>query len=226
MRFRPPAASSTQPGPRLPETKLKLPALPLAGWLGIFISFTGWVVIATFWPVQAAQAGFSTTVKGGVEFAFALSQALAALIIAVTVPGWYHRPAWLWLWAGCGAAGMLVFAFTHTAWLLVGGGMLYGIYTGSGFIYMVYHSMLDQTRSIKRVAINEVIVGGCFLVGPVLGNLLFSGGESFKSLYIAMAAIVCAGVAVQVGVALKTNRISLGEIPSGRKSLGGDAAGE
>lgn len=172
------------------------PALPLSGWLGILIGFTGWIVITTFWPVQAATAHFSTVIKGGVEFAFAITQALTALVVSL-FGGWYHKPKSLLLVAGFGVAGIFIFALCHTPWFFILGSSLFGIYTGVCFVYLVYHAMLDREKSIKRVAVNEITVGATFLIGPVIGNSLLGCLQTVGHAYMAVGVMIAVGAIIQ-----------------------------
>ena len=43
--------------------------------------------------------------------------------------------------------------------------LLYGLYTGSMFSALVYHAMVDESKAVQRVAVNETLVGVCLLLG-------------------------------------------------------------
>jgi MFS family permease len=104
-------------------------------------------------------------------------------------------------------AGFLIFAFGHHPAGFVVAGFLYGIYTGSCFIYMVYHAMLEQERAIQRVAINEICVGVSYAIGPLLGTGLLGRLHSFSRAYVIMAAIILLGVLLQTIIAFYRMRM-------------------
>ena len=176
------------------------PSLIRAAWLGLALGWVGWNVVSTYWPVQAAQLGFSARVKGMVEFAFALAQALGALALAHAGP-WHHRPLILPVLGTAGCLGLVVFGAAAGPLGFVAGALLFGLYTSSAFSFMVYHSMLDADKAVERVALNETFVGLSFLAGPVVASALHRPGEVFGPVYVLLAALLAGGIAVQTAYA-------------------------
>lgn len=190
-----------------PREPMRAPGRSLIGaaWLGVALGWVGWNAVSTYWPVQAAQSGFSDGIKGGVEFAFAVAQSLGAL--ALTWMGaWHHRPLALPLLGALGVGGLLVFggAAAPAAFFLAA--VLLGLYTSSTFSFMVYHSMYDADRAVKRVAYNETVVGASFLVAPVLAAGLHHNGDPFGPSYTVLAVLLGAGVAAQTLWARRAHR--------------------
>ncbi|MFC1525645.1 MFS transporter [Candidatus Latescibacterota bacterium] len=186
-----PAPSERAPGER---------SLIGAAWLGAVLGWMGWNAISTYWPVQAAQLGYSAREKGVVEFAYSLAQSLGALAL-VYAGRWHHRPLLLPALGAAGVLALLVFAGAHTPAVFTIGAVLFGLYTASTFSFMVYHSMYDADRAVKRVALNETFVGLSFLAGPVAASLLHVEGQPFGPSYGVLALLLAAGIAVQTAYA-------------------------
>ena len=186
--------------PALPLLKVKEKALPLAGWIGIFIAFSGWIAITTFGPLQARKMEFNSTIKGAVEFVYAMSQALSAFIIC-NFSTWYHKPKLLPVMAFFGVSGAVIFSLSSSPLLFALGGMCYGIYSGSAAIYAVYHCMLDRDKAAKRVAFNELTVGFSFVAGPLISFLFLGQKMNFRNGYLFLACYIGIGVLIQTWIA-------------------------
>lgn len=165
-------------------------------WVGVVLAWTGWNAVSTYWPVQAEQLGFSSAGKSAVEFAFALLQALSALAL-VHAGAWHHRPRLLGLFGAAGVAGVLLFAAAEGIGVFLVAALIYGAYTGSAFSFMVYHSMFDPEKAIRRVGLNETFVGLSFLAGPVGARVLHADTASFGQAYIMLAALLATGVMLE-----------------------------
>jgi len=168
-----------------------------AAWVGVGLAWAGWNALATFWPVQAVQLGFTPRAKSGVEFAFAVAQSLGALGL-VYAGAWHHKPGRLPVFGAIGIAGVSILAGAQSIILFVIGVLFYGIYTSSAFTFMVYHSMFDPERAVRRVAFNETVVGLSFLAGPLVAQVFRAGTGSFAFSYLLL------GGALGVGIGLQT----------------------
>jgi MFS family permease len=162
-------------------------------WLGLALGWIGWNAISTYWPVQATQIGFSDGTKGLVEFTFALTQALAALGL-VYFGAWHHRASLLPLFGLGGCLGLVAFGVSEGATGFLIGVVCYGVYTSSIFSNMVYHSMLDVEKAVKRVSLNETFVGLSFLIGPVVAASLHQNGAPFWPAYRLLAVFLGIGI--------------------------------
>ncbi|MFH1573678.1 MAG: hypothetical protein ABIG68_06815, partial [Acidobacteriota bacterium] len=110
---------------------------------------------------------------------------------------WHPRPHGLLLSGACGLGGVLAVGRAVAPLSFIGGAALYGIYTSSAFSNMVYHSMLEAEKAVKRVSLNETFVGLSFLIGPVVAGLLHGEGEGFGQAYGLLAGVLAAGVVIQ-----------------------------
>jgi MFS family permease len=184
-------------------------------WVGVVLAWAGWNALSTYWPVHAQQLAYGPGAKSAVEFVFALSQSLGALLL-VYAGAWHHRPGRLPLFGAAGVAGLLMFAWAPGVAVFLLGAVLYGLYSCSAFILMVYHSMLDPQRAVGRVALNETFVGLSFLAGPVVARFLHSGSAPYSRAYAGLAVLLTVGVAVQTLYARRLLRRSavVGAMPS------------
>jgi MFS family permease len=64
----------------------------------------------------------------------------------------------------------------------------YGVFSGSFFFGLVFHSLVHPNRSAKYVAINETVVGICGVAGPLMAGTLADrfGFSAFPIVLIAM----------------------------------------
>lgn len=177
-------------------------ARPLAGWWGIAAALTAWDAALIWWPVLAARAGYAPLAKGSFEFLFYAGQVAAALFLARR-PAWPHRPGLLPLFALLGAAGFLCCAAAPGAWCFLPGAALCGLYTGSAFVYLVYHALLDRERAIRRVAVNEALVGLSGIVSPFVAALAVAAAAGFAGAFAAAGVFVFACSFVQWRLAAK-----------------------
>jgi MFS family permease len=72
----------------------------------------------------------------------------------------------------CAVTSLLIFAFGKQLPLFYIGAVIYGIYSGALYFYMVFHSLSHPERSGFFVAGNEVLVGITSMVSPLVGGML------------------------------------------------------
>jgi predicted MFS family arabinose efflux permease len=48
--------------------------------------------------------------------------------------------------------------------------ILFGVYSGSFFFYLVFHAIAHPVRSARYVAVNESVVGIGGILGPLIGG--------------------------------------------------------
>ena len=149
-----------------------------------------------YWPIQATHMGLPAQARGLVEAVSAVSQGIGALALTRS-PRWLHRPGW-WLAFGIlGTAGLLVLSSAIHPLLFALAALLYGLYTGSMFSALVYHAMVDESKAVQRVAVNETLVGVCLLLGSPLARLLHRDGTAYNNAYLALSALLLCGIVVQ-----------------------------
>ena len=70
--------------------------------------------------------------------------------------------------------------------------MCYGVFSGSFFFGLVFHSLVHPHRSARYVAVNETIVGICGVMGPIMAGALADsfGFAAFPAVLTAMIASV------------------------------------
>ena len=195
-RFKPVRKDRTETvAEKVPEQSQRH-SLVRASWVGLLVGWTALNAVMIYWPVQAVQLGVSATMKGMVEFTFAAAQAVSALALS-SVPGWHHKPKWL---AGLGALAVLalvLFSSGTSAPLFLAASLLYGTYAGGMWSHMAYHSMLEEDKAVRRVALNETFVGICFLIASPLAGLLHRSGTPFGGSYLRLAGILAVGLIAQ-----------------------------
>jgi MFS family permease len=162
-------------------------------WVGLLFGWTVLNAILVYWPVQAVQLGIPAGQRGWVEFAYALMQGISALLLTY-VPRWHYKPAWLLILGGSGVASLGVFGLADHTPLFVIGAVLYGTFTGGMFSYMVYHSMVEEDKAVRRVAMNETFVGITYLAASPVATLLHKEGTPFGLSYLFLGIILIVGV--------------------------------
>jgi MFS family permease len=185
------------------------PNFVVPAWIGLLFGLSVWSVVTVYWPVQAVQLGVSASQKGLPEFVSAITQGLTALALTY-VACWYLKPAWIAALGSLGVMGLLVIAVFDGFATFPLGTFLYGIFTGSMFSLMVYHAMQVESLAVRRVAINETLVGTAFLLAYPLSALFHPEGTSFNQSYLMLAVFLAIGIAVQAWLILRI----LGRIPS------------
>lgn len=182
-----------------------LPLLYVPGWMGMLTGLIGWVIIATYWPVIAAAAGISGHVKGYVEFAFAAAQSVTALIL-ILFPDWQRKILTLPMFGAFGVSALLLFGASTAAFGYICAASLMGVFTGSAFLFSVYHCMVDDDNASRRVAINEMMVGLAYVLGPAVAALLHVEGVPFSYSLNLAAGMIAGMVAVQTLTAFWISR--------------------
>ena len=77
----------------------------------------------------------------------------------------------------------------------------YGVFSGSFFFGLVFHSLVHPQRSARYVAINEMVIGICGVAGPVMAGML---ADKFGFFAFPMVLIVMiAGASVLQFIVLK-----------------------
>ena len=84
------------------------------------------------------------------------------------------------------------------------GALLFGLYAGGFFFYMVFHALAHSRNSGRYVAINEMVIGLSSLAGALVGGWI-ADHFGFGVLYSLGAALIAVTLAVQ-GIALRRIR--------------------
>jgi MFS family permease len=174
----------------------KTPNLVIPGWIGLLAGLAIWNTAMVFWPVQAVQLDVPNNVKGIAEFLFAITQAFAALGLAYVI-GWRTKPAWFLLFGSLGVAALLLMSVFGGSWIFFSGFMLYGAFMGSSFSLSVYHCMLDESQAVRRVALNETLIGLAFLLSYPLAAIFRPQAGGFGQSYAMLALLLSVALVVQ-----------------------------
>jgi len=174
----------------------KAPNLVIPGWIGLLAGLAIWNTAMVFWPVQAVQLEVPNNVKGIAEFLFAITQAFAALGLAYVI-GWRTKPAWFLLFGSLGVIALLLMSVFGGSWIFFSGFMLYGAFLGSAFSLSVYHCMLDESQAVRRVALNETLIGLAFLLSYPLAAIFRPRSGEFGLSYAWLALLLAVALVVQ-----------------------------
>ncbi len=123
-----------------------LPDLSRLGWT-IGVGVITVCIVRTLWPYRGSLIGVDRGRIGLVLTAFCAVQAFTASALA------------------CFAWGAIGFRF-YT------GAVFYGVYTGSFYFLLVYHSLVHPSRAAEYVAVNEAVVeplAGGWMAGGMRG---------------------------------------------------------
>jgi predicted MFS family arabinose efflux permease len=88
-----------------------------------------------------------------------------------------------------GIIGALIFGFGQSHLLLSIGAIIFGIYAGSFFFYLVFHALVHPHKSSFYVAVNESVVGICSMLGASLGGFI-ADRFGFGSVYATGATLL------------------------------------
>jgi MFS family permease len=180
-------------------------SLAPAAWIGLITGWTALNMIFTYWPVHAEHLSIDIGFKGAVEFSFAMAQALAAFAIAGMPSSYYYSPR-LPFAALFGIVSMMLFASTSTPLIFITAAVLFGIYTAHILNAMVFHSMVEQDKAVRRIAINEVCVGVSFLISAPFSSAIRAFIPSISTAYLGIAIMLAAGLALESVVMAKLRK--------------------
>ncbi len=175
--------------------------MPDYAWLGWVIGGCGTVAVSlvrSLIPFQGIQLEFSKAELGLILTVVSLSQGLIALAL-LRGKFWMYRPLPMLLAGGAGVLALLLFAFGTSLPVFYIGAVLYGLFSGCSYFYLVFHSLVHPTRSSRYVSVNEITVGIASTFGPIAGGQLAkfnSAGTTFfvAALMILFMSLFCARV--------------------------------
>jgi len=199
--FRPERRNRVEPDHGKPSRR-EGPPFHIPGWMGVVIGLIAWLTIATYWPVIAAQNRISPVTRGLVEFAFALSQGFGAFAM-ILLGRWQHRIIALPAFGMFGVTALLLFGNSTGPALYLIGASVMGLFTAGTFLFSVYHCMYDSRKAAKRVAVNEMMVGLGFLIGPGIAALLHSEDKPFTQAFTLAATLIAGLVGLQTWIAVR-----------------------
>ena len=214
------AVEPDQPPPDQPSSKaeaVNYHNMPDLTWLGWVVGFIGCLGIYSFLALLPSAGVVFAIPKSQIGSIIALLYVVQGLVGLTFLRGrtWMFRPWPLTGFAAFGLIGLVVYSVSllptvgeaevFTVPLRIFGlyasAMCYGVFSGSFFFGLVFYSLVHPHRSARYIAINEMIVGICGVIGPVMAGMLADrfGFAIFPAIMVAMIA----GVAMLQFVALK-----------------------
>ncbi len=163
--------------------------MPDLAWLGWIIAGCGTIAVClvrTLIPYQGTLLDFSKAEIGIILAVVSYVQGITALCL-LRGKYWMYRPVPILLAGIAGALALVLFGLGEIpAWFYIGA-VLYGIFSGCCYFYLVFHSLVHPTRSSRYIAVNETLVGITSILGSIAGGLL-SGISGNASLTFLLAA--------------------------------------
>ncbi len=189
--------SVTTTPPRAPTADYsRQPNLVWLGWVSAGIGVTVITFIRAVFPVRGETLLHLTQgFQGVLFFLVSLAQALTGLALCRS-RYWMYRPSAVTAFGILGITGAFVFGFGHSPLMLCAGAVMFGIYAGSFFFYLVFHALVHPQRSSFYVAINESVVGICTMVGAVLAGFV-ADRYGFGTLYGSGAILILVALILQ-----------------------------
>ena len=165
------------------------PDLAWLGWASAGVGVIALTFVRAIFPVRGeTYLHLTQSFQGLLFFLVSAAQGVTGLTLCRS-RYWMYRPAAVVAFGCLGIAGALVFGFGQSPLLLCAGAILFGIYTGSFFFYLVFHALIHPVRSAQYVAINESVVGICSMLGAVLGGFM-ADRFGFGVLYASGATLI------------------------------------
>ncbi|MEI6563987.1 MAG: MFS transporter [bacterium] len=165
------------------------PDLAWMGWVSGGVGMVAITFIRAVFPARVeACLHLTQSMQGFLFFLVSASQAITGLVLCRS-RYWMYRPTAVAAFGCLGIIGLLIFGFSQTPLAFSIGAVLFGLYSGSFFFYLVFHSLVHPRRSAQYVAINETVVGICGMVGAIVGGGL-ADRFGFGLVYAAGAALV------------------------------------
>lgn len=168
-----------------------LPDFAWLGWLCAGIGCLAFYTIFGLFPTTAQTYSIPKATQGTVLALIGGAQALTGLIL-IRSRIWMYLVRPVILLGLLGMAGSLLFGCSRSVPLFCVAAICFGIYSGSFFFYLVFHSLVHPTHSSRYVAINESIVGICGIVGPLSGGLMADHFSLNMPYYVAAAMVAAA----------------------------------
>lgn len=197
------AKAAPIPGPAVAADPTPLKSAPDLAWLGWVVALAALSVIATIRSLFPAMAekeiGLTESRQGFVLFLISMAQALTGLALHRSRT-WMYRPSRILLTGILGVLGALGFAFARSLPGLCLSAVLTGFYIGSFFFYMIYHSLVHPTRSVRYVSMNEVVVGLTGFFAPATAGILSDLSRSYVYPYLGGAILLGAMILFQAAV--------------------------
>lgn len=166
------------------------------GWIGSGVGCFVVSIIRGVFPKTATMHQVTVQNSGLAIALVSFSQAFTGLLLCLSKT-WMYRPVPVGLLGLCGVISSILFGYCTTAFSYCVAAILFGIYSGGFFFYLVFHSLVHPSKSARYIAVNEMVVGLGGICGPVMGGIL-SDKIGLGMPYYFSALLVGAAVLLQV----------------------------
>ena len=180
--------------------------MPDLAWLGWVVGGVGCLGIYSFLallPSVGVVFAIPKSQIGSIIGSMYIVQALVGLSF-LRSRTWMFRPWPLVVFAAFGLIGLAGFGISLLPTVggaevltvplrtlgLYASAVCYGVFSGSFFFGLVFHSLVHPHHSARYIAVNETVVGICGVVGPGMAGMLADrfGFATFPAVLIAMIA--------------------------------------
>ncbi len=151
--------------------------MPNLAWLGWLCSGIGCLAVGllrSYLPSSATVMGIPRAEQGILLALVSGSQALTGLILCRS-RWWMYKVLPISLFGACGVTALFMFSSSSNFLPLASASILFGIYSGALFFYLVFQALVHPEHSTRYVAINESVVGFTSMIGPLLAGFLAAG---------------------------------------------------
>ena len=182
-----------------------MPDLAWMGWMVCGVGCLGIYSFLSILPSVGVSYAIPKSQIGSIIALLYITQALTGLSL-IRGKMWMFRPMPLLGFAAFGLVSLVCFSVALLPVIdgvevftvplrtlgLYASVACYGVFSGSFFFGLVFHSLVHPLRSARYVAINETVVGICGVAGPIMAGTLADrfGFLAFPTVLIAMIAAV------------------------------------
>ena len=193
------AAPADAPADETARDYTRMPDLAWLGWLGAGVGVLVLSLVRGVFPARAVGVlDLSAGTQGLLFFLLSLMQACVGLACCRSRT-WMYRAGPVLVFGMAGVVGSLCLGYGTTLTALVAGAVLFGLYSGGFFFYLVFHALTHPSRSAHYIAVNESVVGVGGIVGPLMGGMI-ADRAGFGAAYLAGTVLIVIVVLVQAAV--------------------------
>lgn len=181
------------------ENEIDYSKMPDLAWLGWICSGIGCLTVAllrSYLPSSATVMDIPRADQGILLGVISGSQALTGLMLCRSRK-WMYEALPTAMFALCGVIALFIFGMTDSFYILAAASLLYGVYSGSFFFYLVFHALVHPEHSTKYIGVNESVVGLSAIAGPLLAGVL-ADHITIYTPYLLSAVIVLFSMSYQI----------------------------
>lgn len=149
----------------------KFPDFALLSWIASGVGCLTVAIVRIYFPTTGKLFQMPEFNQGVVLALVSGTQGVVGLCLCKS-KYWMYKPVPVMLFGISGVAGLVLFAFGGSAMTFYLASILYGIYSGAFFFYLVFHALVHPEKSSRYVAVNESVVGGTSILGALLAGYL------------------------------------------------------